>query len=86
MFDLDQQVYAGTDVGRVVYYDQSAGLVSVMHRKNDYLWYQKTYPAEVVTAVTNVNIPWNMNTPFQGARYVPRPNSWLDTLWSRLAA
>jgi len=86
MFDPNQQVYAGTDVGRVVYYDSLNDIVSVMHRKNDYTWYQKSYPAEIVTLVTIVNIPWDLHTPFQTNKYVPRPKSWLDNLWSILAA
>ena len=86
MFDANQEVYTGTDVGRVVYHDISTDNVSVMHRKNDYTWYQKTYPVDVVTAMTVGNIPWELNTPFRAEKYIPRQKSWLDNLWGFLAA
>jgi hypothetical protein len=86
MFNPNQQVYTGTDVGRVVYYDYLNDLVSIMHRKNDYSWYQKTYPVAAVTSMTIGKIPWDLNTPFQTKKYVPQPKSWLDNLWTFLAA
>jgi hypothetical protein len=86
MFDPNQQVYTATDVGRVVYYDHLNDIVLVMHRKNDYTWHQHTYPADAVTVMTIGKIPWDLNTPFQTKKYVPRPKYWLDNLWTILAA
>jgi hypothetical protein len=84
MFAPNQAVFAGTDVGRVVYYDIENLNVVVLHRKNDYTWYEKTHPSTNVTAMI-IPLPWDLKTPFMSPKYVAIPKSWLDSFWSLLA-
>lgn len=79
----NQAVFAGSDVGRVVFYDPENFTVKVLHRKNDYTWYERTYTEEAVTPMSQ-NLPWDLNTPFMTKKYIPRTKSWLDNFWALL--
>jgi len=85
MFTPNQAVYAGCDVGRVIFYDTENATVVVLHRKNDNTWYQRRYPADSVSNIL-VPLPWDLNTPFQTKKYVPnQTKSWFHNFLEMLS-